>query len=433
MSRRCMVVIVVIIGLIGVIAIAQKTPIVPLTPLLLQRTSYYLTGNIESSEGTATTDRGRQGASLFGAIAFRVTPQEKGDLGIVLSGLNLVGKGVPTERGDSGVISISLARPESGLVYKPRTGEVSGEMEAILHYELIDRVKGYREQECKGECDKFDPYTERMTGKLSGRFMQPLQPTDKGSVQFEGELTFELTSEVLAAIRRVYIIFRVVIDWSLFTPAEVLKIQPVFIGSGASDPSATGTAFTTLMNYAHDMWNRCGTVRCIRFAVNAPIYVNNSAYRVLDNSAEATALRGEVNVADAVEVFVVERMSTSLACSWGGGATFSSGTASAKIVTCDQQMAVPCPCPSACTGYCPCGSCLCGAINPYHLAHELGHVLDLYHPSDSPYSTPTSIMEPSGFCCDNPNAQSAKNCRNADNPLLFWGTAICTRSPDIAD
>jgi hypothetical protein len=28
----------------------------------------------------------------------------------------------------------------------------------------------------------------------------------------------------LAAIRRVHIIFRVVIDWSLFTPAEVLKI-----------------------------------------------------------------------------------------------------------------------------------------------------------------------------------------------------------------
>ncbi len=433
MPGRYAVIVVIVIGLIGSMAMAQKTPIVPITPLLLQRTSYYLTGNIGSSEGTATTDRGRQGTNLFGSIGFRVIPQQKGELALVLSGLNLVGKGVATERGDSGVISISLAQSEYELAYQPRTGEIGGEVEAILHYELIDRVKGYKEQECKGECDKFDPYTERMIGKLSGRFEQPLQPTDKGSVQFTGEVTLELSSRVLGALKRVYLVFRVVIDWSLFEPAEVLKIQPVFIGSGPTDPNVTGTAFTTLMNYAHDMWNRCGTVRCIRFAVNAPIYVNNSAYRVLDDSAEATALRGEVSVADAIEVFVVERMSTSLACSWGGGATFSSGTASAKIVSCDQQMSVPCPCPSACTGYCPCGSCLCGAINPYHLAHELGHVLDLYHPSDSPYSTATSIMEPSGFCCDNPNAQSAKNCRNADNPLLFWGTAICTGSPDISD
>jgi len=433
MPGRRAIVVAIIIALVGVMAMAQKTPIVPITPLLLQRTAHYLTGNIGSSEGTATTEKGRQATSLFGCIGFRVMSQQKGELGIVLSTLNLVGKGVPTGQGDSGVISISLAKPEYQLSYQARTGEVGGELDVILHYELIDRLRGYRTQECKGECDKFDPYTERMSGKLSGKFEQPLEAAEKGSVAFQGELTLEMSSRVLGVLRRVYLVFRVVIDWSLFEPAEVLKIQPVFIGSGPSDPSATGTAFTTLMNYSHDMWNRCGTVRCIRFAVNAPIYVNNNAYRVLDNSAEATALRAEVSVADAVEVFVVERMSTSLACSWGGGATFSSGTASAKIVSCDQQMAVPCPCPSSCTSYCPCGSCLCGAINPYHLAHELGHALDLYHPSGSAASTANSIMEPSGFCCDNPNAQSAKNCRNADNPLMFWGFAICTRSPDIMD
>ena len=301
-----------------------------------------------------------------------------------------------------------------------------------------ERIAGdervYRQQDCRGECDQSESYTETMFGKLSGRFREPLAPAEKGSVRFEGEISLELTRPVLGIIERFRLVIIVVVDWSLFQSAELLRIQPVFVGSGPSDPNATGTVFNTLMNYSRDMWNRCGTERCLGFVVNEPIYVNNSAYRVLDNDTEAVAFKNSIDVANAVEVFVAERMSTSLACAWGGGACFSGGTASAKVVSCDQQMAVPNPCPTACTSFCPCGACLSGAINPYHLAHELGHALDLPHPpGSSPPSTVNSIMEPSGFCCDNPNSQSAKNCRNAANPLLFTGLSICTGTPDIND
>jgi hypothetical protein len=437
MLRRSLVVSIVIVGLIGLVAVAQRTPILQVKPLVLREPGFYLMGNLGDREGIVETEKGRQRTSFMGSIGFRVLTQEKETLQVVLSRLNLVSKGVPTENGESGVIGLSLAASGFQLEYNPRTGEVGGEFETILHYELIDRVRGYREQECKGECDLFEPYTERMIGKLSGKFAEPLELAEKGEARFEGELTLELSSRVLGVVHRIYVVIVVIVDWTVFQPADVLRIQPVFIGSGASDPNVTGTAFNTLMNNAHNMWNRCGSVRCIKFVVNEPIYINNSAYRVLDSSSEAANLRAEVSVANAVEVFVVERMSTSLACSWGGGACFSSGTASAKIVSCDQQMAVPCPCPSACTGYCPCGACLCGAINPYHLAHELGHALNLAHPpgpsSGLAATTVNSIMEPSGFCCDNPNAQSAKNCRNASNPLLFLLFSICSGSPDIND
>ena len=434
MARKWAVWVALILFGVCLVSVSQRPAVQPLKAVLLIPPTHYLRGNIEKTEGVVVTGRTQQEGSFFGSIGFDVWASEEGEQRVQLSRLNLVSPGVRTGEGESGVISLSLGGSSAPVEYNPRTGDLTSEIEAILHYEQIDRQLGYRKQECRGECDLFEPYTERVTGKLSGRFAKPMEPRDEGRTQIEGELVLELSEAVLGAIRLLHVRIIVVVEWFILEPGDVLRIQPVFVGTGPSDPNASGSAWNTLMNHSHDMWNRCGDERCIKFVVNAPIYVNNSAYEVLDNSSEAAAFRAEVNVADAVEVFVAKEMSTSLACSWGGGACFSSGTASAKIVSCDQQMAVPCPCPPACTGYCPCGSCLCGAINPYHLAHELGHALSLPHPSGpSSASTVNSIMEPSGFCCDNPNAQSAKNCRNASNPLLFSLLSLCSGTPDIAD
>jgi len=415
--------------------LAQVQPIRPIVaPQLVRIGGYYLSGNFDAREVLYETREGRREAPTFGTIRFEVIPGEKGALQVELRTLNVVSEGFKLDQGPTGTIGLSLAGDPVGLEYNARTGEVSGAFEGHLHYGLIDRIRGYREQDCKGECDRYESYVETVRGEIKGRFSDLLQPATEGKLEFECELTFELAEEVLGSIRRFTAIIVVVIDWSSFESSDVLRIQPVFVGTGPSDATASGTAFNTLMNYSHDMWNRCGSERCLKFVVNEPIYVNNNAYKVLDSESEAIAFKGTVDVANAVEVFVAKEMSTGLACSWGGGACFSGGTASSKVVSCDQQMSVPCPCPSACTGYCPCGSCLCGAINPYHLAHELGHALDLPHPSGSwSTSTVTSIMEPSGFCCDNPNLQSAKNCRNAANPLLYSSMSICSGSPDISD
>ena len=435
MMRRATVIagiVVLVLVAVGLVQTAQVRT--PLKAVATQIGGYYLSGNFESREAVFEARGGGREGSVFGTIGLRVYPGEKETLRLEVQTLNLVSEGFKTEQGATGTIGLSLASAVGEVEYNARTGEIHAPLEGILHYELIDRIRGYRQQECKGECDEFESYVEMMRGELVGKFREPLKIAEEGKTALEMEINYELSEEILGTIRRIYVVIVVVIDWSIFQPADVLRIQPVFVGSGASDPNVSGTAFNSLMNYAKDMWNRCGSVRCIQFVVNDPIYVNNSAYRVLDNESEAIAFLGTVNVANAVEVFVAKEMSTGLACSWGGGACFSGGTASAKVVSCDQQMSVPCPCPSACTGYCPCGSCLCGAINPYHLAHELGHALDLPHPSGSwSTSTVTSVMEPSGFCCDNPNLQSAKNCRNATNPLLYSSLSICSGSPDIND
>ncbi len=413
--------------LAGVVGLAQQ----PLT--------YYLIGNLAEAAGTVATDKGSQRTGFSGSIGFRVVQSEKGLL-LYLFDLNLVSKGVSTEKGETGLLGLELFDAEQkAMSYDPRSGQASTEVRMILHYELIDRVKGFRQSETKGEMDIFAPFTEEMTGKVSVRFPEALKVAESGSVRAELDLTFELSSTVLGYVRSTTLAAKVVIDWVvLLRRAQYLRIQPVFIGTGATDPARTGTVWATLMARAHELWNKCGTVRCIKFSVNNPIYLNKPAYKVLETEAEAAALRAEVNVADAVEVFVVSRMD--FVCSWGGGACFSSGTASAKIVTCDQQLSVPAPCP--CTGFCPatcppCPPCQTGAVNYYHLAHELGHALNLAHPpgpsGSLAASTVGSNLEPSGFCCDNPNVQSAKNCRNASNPLLYWGWATCTGTPDITD
>ena len=402
---------------------------------------FYLAANFTEQCSVLTDEKDEIETTVSGMVGFRVVSGPQGDLTMSLGWLNVVVKGVPTEMGDSGLIGLALAAAEYQTAYDASTGGITTAFGSNLHYELIDQKEGYRQIEPEGENDIFVPYTEEMTGNLTGVFPKDMQATEGESAHFAGdvELLFDYDSSVLGSLLRIRFPIEVSLLWRM-TFCQAIRIQPVFIGTGPKDPERTGTAFDELMTKADELWDRCGTERCLKFVVLDPIYIDEPAYKVLDDDTEATNLRAEVNEDDAVEILVVREMSTALACYWGGGASFSSGTAANKIVTCDQQLSVPCPCPVDCRDFCPCGDCgvddnTCGAVNPYHLAHELGHTLDLHHPPDAS-STVDSIMEPSGFCCDNPDVQSAKNCRNAANPLLYASlctSAACSESPDIDD
>jgi len=157
-----------VIGLsAGLTALGQKPP------------EYYLTGNFKEAPGIVATDKGDQQTNFFGSIGFRVVPTEKGLL-IYLFNFNLISRGVPTQKGDTGLLSLRLLEAlEKPMTYDPRSGRASGEFQMVLHYELIDRAKGFRSVETKGETDLFASFTEEMKGKMIARFpdrpMQVLQ------------------------------------------------------------------------------------------------------------------------------------------------------------------------------------------------------------------------------------------------------------------
>jgi hypothetical protein len=386
----------------------------------------FFIANIEKKTVVFTSDAGQQEVIVSGSIGFQVTKVPRGRIKVSLIRLNLVTKGVRTKAGASGVLGLTLAKPAIATTYDPVKGNLEAVFDLILHYPLIDRKKGFREKRIPGDTC-FVPYTEKMTATLSGS-LPGLVPDEKGQIPFKLALKGEVRTYVLKAVLAFQLEWLVGLHVA-FHVASVLPIQPVFIGTGPADLNATGWAFNELMQRARDMWDRCGKVHCLSFEVRAPVYLNNNNYRLVDDANEFSALSLAYSAVDAVEIFVAERLDQNLAVSYGGGGTYDSGTASARIVTCDQQLNVPCPAP------CP-GGGNCGDVNHYHLAHELGHVLNLDHPNGAyglAASTAGSVMEGSGFCLDNPNIQSAKNCRNTSNPLLIFGLSSCSGNPDIMD
>jgi len=414
--------------------LSSSLSVARITPIPIQETirgnSYYLTGDI-TQKGIVKTGGKDQDTTFEGEIRFLVTQGKNGEVMLSLDRLNLVSKGVMTEKGDSGVIGINLEKSEVPVRYDPKTGEIFAEFTSILHYALIDEVLGFTKAKSEEE-DLFISQTETLAGQLTGRLPEQLKVQEKGSVALNSEIIYKLEKPALGLISEIRCVISIAdLIWSLTAPSDVLMIQPVFIGTGPADPTRTGKVYEPLIRNASNIWGRCGTVRCISLQSKTPIYINNNDYKVLNSQTEATNLRAEVNDPTAVEIFIVDRWDPYYD---GGGACWSSGTASAKIVTCDQQLDVPCPPPA---GLWRCDTGFCGAVNYFHLGHELGHAIGLAHYGDGGGGlidgTSGSIMDASGFCWDNPGVQSAKNCRSASSPLFTTGRSICTGSPDIMD
>jgi hypothetical protein len=376
---------------------------------------------------------GRGELHLNGRISghLRVPDPKRQPNVVEVHGLNVAYFGVPQEaitglkpRGKATGVLGFAADPEKAqyLKYDPQTGMVYGTVAGQIDMPQFAELVAPAGDE-KG--DDFRTRTQRATLRVQFVMDDKTNLYDKreGVQKRRSEMDMEIVTtpdydlragDYRIAVERIPLDLE--IGWfPVIEVAQRLCVQPVRIGqiqiSGFPPVfqfklSGAGLAFGK--PGAITQWNKADVV----FEWRDWMTVWNASYMAFSES-ESAALRAEVDVDDCVEVFFVDTFTPSVF--WGGGATYSGGTAAAKIISTDQNVT--------------------SGVDLTHLAHELGHGLSLKHPGSGTAkdgSTGT-LMCPSGFNNDNPKVNSQQNKDRASNPLLTFAIKIVTAGPDCTN
>lgn len=373
---------------------------------------------------------GRVSASL------RVTPNQLKQSVVEVNAFNIFYNAVnpelitgikSTKLGASGY-GFSLNGSRQLLKYDPVKGVLSGKLQGQVDMSEFLKLSGIK---MNTKNDDFQTPTQPAQIFVSIQLDTPFNSnTGKNIVEkITGKFNFSMvankTPDLPLSVYKIEtktlpLIFE--ISWlPFFEIAKNLCIQPVRIGRiKFSWPFLfqilySGDGLNFGMPGANTQWAKAD----VTFKVRNWITVWKSQYSTF-SSSEAASLLSEVDVADCVEVFFTDRFSPS--ATYGGGATWSGGSASTKIISSDENAD--------------------NGIDLTHLAHELGHALTLKHPGSgfpNP-GTPNRIdassgtlLCPSGFMNDNPAINSQWNKDSISNPLLTFSLKIISAGPDCTN
>jgi hypothetical protein len=387
---------------------------------------------------TLSTKSGKKEISGRVSAYLRLNPADVDRGQVKVGGFNVLYSDVPqalisgrkSEIYEFGNLGFSIKAVKEGqfLEYDPQKLTLSGTIQGSTSISQFDEIYKSRGGEAN---DDFDTLTQDAEVKIILFLDKPLNENINSEKPFS--LKGKMDMSIAVAEDRDYDIpmYRIanpdlffvdleIIWWPRWEIAKRLCLQPVRIGtftfSGGWPPlisvnySGDGLAFG--LPGANKEWAKADVV----FTVRDWKTIFNSQYSTL-TSGEAAALRATVDDDDCVEVFFVDKFSP--ASMWGGGATWSGGTASTKIISSDENAFY--------------------GIDFTHLAHELGHTITLKHPGQGfptaaqPHRIDASsgtLMCPSGFMNDNPTVNSQWNKDSVQNPLFTFSLKTISAGPD---
>ncbi len=371
--------------------------------------------DLPATTATVLTDLGTQSSTLNGQVVFSQTVSPTGQISLSLRSFNFLGSSVSTRLGQTGPLGWRL-RKGSAVTreFNNMTGRIRIDFELVLHYRLIDQMKG----RAPVSSDDIAPLSEVLKGEYTGTFT-PGMSSSQTTTQATGYANLQLSTSVLGGVRTATLTFGPAGGRLLPTAGcpgvQRLSIQPVFVRNNPGDLVPTGRSLDVFMEQVRAIWSKV----CVTFEVRNPRFVNNRNFKVV-TAAEEEDLMRSVSIDDAVEVFFVESFDP--ADLHGAGVTYGSGSIEAKIITADNNIDQN---PAS--------------IN--NLAHELGHALSLCHPGKADCEakegrnpgSPGTVMCPSGFDLDNFDLQSQENADNVSNPLLRFLYLNCCQQPDCID
>lgn len=391
---------------------------------------------VATQEIAATLIVGGARERITGRVSFHLVTQtdENKKSQVTVRGFNVSFFGVPQKllgaktpiQEPLGLLAFAVrpGKPQS-LQYDVEKGQFSGELQMFADASFLN---AFAAPESDGKNDVLEtpvvPATMAIRLDLEKPVRDPGAEPQRAPAALDLQLrtkrlrhkNFEWPEIEIRMAERVFIPIEFAHIF-LFEGASRLCVQPVrlmrFRFTSPFDFSfqLTGTGLAFGEPEARTEWRKAD----VEFDIREFKTLFASNFFVTEESEELE-LRGLVDDDDCIEVFFVNDFSPQDL--HGGGVTFGSGTASAKIISSDGNAR--------------------GGIDFAHLAHELGHVLGLRHPdvaataSAQPGNTGTVIC-PSGFLRDNPHINSQGNKELVSNPLLTFSLKLRTPGPDCVD
>ncbi len=389
-----------------------------------QEATFKAVGN---SELSATLLVNGEKMEVKGRSSFNVTASqadvERGRVDV--GALNIVFFGVPQDalnyggigKEDSGNLSFVSANKQT-LKYDARSATLSGEIEGYIGAEYMGTFAS--ELKDSKEGDHTIAPRQRANISVSIQLSKPFvlkEGEDPRTEKAEAKFSIEADGEqnifaypLQIEVRPVYEI-EYIIAWRIEV-AKRLCVQPVRFSrlvwnwpNISWDYTGAGLGFG--QPEANKQWAKADVVftwRDWKTVYNPTLF--------FFSTSEASDVLNTVDDDDCVEVFFVEG-DNGMHNNWGGGASFSGGESYTKIISSDGNVDA--------------------GVDFVHLAHELGHSMDLPHPNAYNSSSTNTLMCPSGYANDNPARNSQENKDNIANPLFTFALKLVSAGPDCTN